>query len=105
MLLTGFDAPICQVMYLDRQLKEHTLLQAIARVNRTYAGKSRGFIVDYYGLSDYLTEALEMFSSEDVSGALKDLKDEVPKLKAMHTRVMAHFKGWIPLIWMNASFP
>ena len=93
MLLTGFDAPICQVMYLDRQLKEHSLLQAIARVNRTYAGKSRGFIVDYYGLSDYLTEALEMFSSEDVSGALKDLKDEVPKLQAMHTRVMAHFKG------------
>ena len=93
MLLTGFDAPICQVMYLDRQLKEHSLLQAIARVNRTYAGKSRGFIVDYFGLSDYLTEALEMFSSEDVSGALKDLKDEVPKLQAMHTRVMAHFKG------------
>ena len=93
MLLTGFDAPICQVMYLDRQLKEHSLLQAIARVNRTYAGKSRGFIVDYFGLSDYLTEALEMFSSEDVAGALKDLKDEVPKLQTMHTRVMAHFKG------------
>jgi len=93
MLLTGFDAPICQVMYLDRQLKEHALLQAIARVNRTYAGKSRGFIVDYYGLSDYLTEALEMFSSEDVSGAMKDLKDEIPKLQAMHTRVMSHFKG------------
>ncbi|MCP4043676.1 MAG: DUF3387 domain-containing protein, partial [Gammaproteobacteria bacterium] len=66
---------------------------AIARVNRTSAGKSRGFIVDYYGLSDYLTEALEMFSSEDVAGALKDLKDEIPKLKAMHTRVMGHFKG------------
>ncbi|TLS78289.1 type I restriction endonuclease subunit R [Mariprofundus erugo] len=93
MLLTGFDAPICQVMYLDRKLTEHNLLQAIARVNRTYAGKSRGFIVDYYGLSDYLTEALEMFSSEDVAGALKDLKDEIPKLKQMHTRVMGHFKG------------
>lgn len=92
MLLTGFDAPICQVMYLDRKLTEHTLLQAIARVNRTYSGKARGFIVDYYGLSDYLTEALEMFSSEDVEGALKDLKDEIPKLKAMHTRVMQHFK-------------
>ncbi len=92
MLLTGFDAPICQVMYLDRKLREHTLLQAIARVNRTNAGKARGYIVDYYGLSDYLTEALEMFSSEDVAGALKDLKDEIPKLKAMHTRVMRHFK-------------
>ncbi|MEW8359707.1 MAG: HsdR family type I site-specific deoxyribonuclease [Candidatus Thiodiazotropha sp.] len=93
MLLTGFDAPICQVMYLDRKLQEHTLLQAIARVNRTYANKPRGFIVDYYGLSDYLTEALEMFSTEDVAGALKDLKDEIPKLKAAHTRVMQHFKG------------
>ncbi|BCG63389.1 MAG: type I restriction enzyme, R subunit [Methyloprofundus sp.] len=93
MLLTGFDAPMCQVMYLDRKLREHTLLQAIARVNRTAANKQRGFIVDYYGLSDYLTEALDMFSTEDIAGALKDLKDEIPKLKATHTRVMKHFKG------------
>jgi len=93
MLLTGFDAPICQVMYLDRKLKEHGLLQAIARVNRTASGKARGFIVDYFGLSDYLTEALDMFSKEDVAGALQDLKDEIPRLKAMHTRVMGHFKG------------
>lgn len=93
MLLTGFDAPICQVLYIDRGLREHTLLQTIARVNRTYADKPRGFVVDYYGLSDNLTEALEMFSSEDVAGALKDLKDEIPVLKACHTRVMQHFKG------------
>ncbi len=91
MLLTGFDAPICQVMYLDRKLREHTLLQAIARVNRTYEGKSRGFIVDYYGLSDYLAEALDMFTTEDVAGALRDLKDEIPKLQAAHTRAMRHF--------------
>ena len=93
MLLTGFDAPIAQVMYLDRKLSDHTLLQAIARVNRTNKNKFRGYIVDYYGLSDYLTEALDMFTSEDVEGALKDLKDEIPKLKAAHTRVMQHFKG------------
>jgi len=93
MLLTGFDAPICQVLYIDRGLREHTLLQTIARVNRTYADKPRGFVVDYFGLSDNLTEALEMFSSEDVAGALKDLKDEIPILKAAHTRVMQHFKG------------
>ncbi len=92
MLLTGFDAPVCQVMYLDRKLTDHTLLQAIARVNRTHEGKSRGFIVDYYGLSDYLTEALEMFSSEDVAGALKSIKDELPTLKARHTRVMGYFR-------------
>ncbi len=93
MLLTGFDAPIAQVMYLDRKLTDHNLLQAIARVNRTNQNKFRGYIVDYYGLSDYLTEALEMFSADDIGGALKDLKDEIPKLKATHTRVMKHFEG------------
>ena len=93
MLLTGFDAPIAQVMYLDRKLTDHTLLQAIARVNRTNKNKSRGYIVDYFGLSDYLTEALEMFSSEDVEGALRNLKDEIPKLQHAHTRVMQHFRG------------
>ena len=93
MLLTGFDAPIAQVMYLDRKLTDHTLLQAIARVNRTNKNKYRGYIVDYFGLSDYLTEALEMFSSEDVEGALRNLKDEIPKLQHAHTRVMQHFRG------------
>jgi type I restriction enzyme R subunit len=93
MLLTGFDAPICQVMYLDRKLTDHTLLQAIARVNRTKANKHCGYIVDYYGLTDYLAEALQVFSSTDVQGALKDLKDEIPKLQAAHTRVKQHLKG------------
>ncbi len=93
MLLTGFDAPIAQVMYIDRSLKEHTLMQAIARVNRTYPGKDAGFVVDYHGLSGYLTEALEMFSSEDVQGAYQTLKDEIPRLQATHTRVAAIFKG------------
>ncbi len=93
MLLTGFDAPICQVMYLDRKLTDHTLLQAIARVNRTKAGKFSGYIVDYFGLTDYLAEALEVFSNTDVQGALKNLKDEIPKLQAAHTRVKQHLKG------------
>ena len=93
MLLTGFDAPIAQVMYLDKKITDHTLLQAIARVNRTNKNKFRGYIVDYYGLSDYLTEALEMFSSEDVEGALIELKEEIPKLKNAHTRVLKHFDG------------
>jgi len=93
MLLTGFDAPIAQVMYLDRKLTDHTLLQAIARVNRTAKGKSRGFIVDYYGLSDYLTEALEMFTQDDVQGALQRLEEEIPHLEHAHARVMKHFAG------------
>ncbi len=92
MLLTGFDAPICQVMYLDRKLTDHSLLQAIARVNRTKAKKFIGYIVDYYGLTDYLKDALEVFSSTDVKGALRNLTDEIPKLEATHTRVIKHFK-------------
>jgi len=93
MLLTGFDAPVAQVMYLDRKLSDHTLLQAIARVNRTNKNKFRGYIVDYYGLSDYLTEALKMFSSDDIKGALVKLIDELPKLKNAHTRVLKYFDG------------
>lgn len=93
MLLTGFDAPIAQVMYIDRSLKDHTLMQAIARVNRTYKGKACGYVVDYYGLSDYLTDALNQFSSEDVEGTYHTLKDEIPRLKAAHTRVAAIFSG------------
>jgi type I restriction enzyme R subunit len=80
-------------MYLDRKLTDHTLLQAIARVNRTKANKNCGYIVDYYGLTDYLAEALKDFSSSDVQGALKHLKDEIPKLQAAHTRVKQHLKG------------
>jgi hypothetical protein len=91
MLLTGFDAPIAQVMYLDRKLTDHTLLQAIARVNRTKANKFSGYIVDYFGLTDYLADALKVFSSTDVQGALKDLKDEI-----LHSRV-----DITKLIYMN----
>lgn len=93
MLLTGFDAPVEQVMYLDRKIREHTLLQAIARVNRTRSGKDCGFIVDYYGLSDYLAEALEMFSQKDIQGCMVPLKEELPKLQARHTRVIEYFKS------------
>jgi type I restriction enzyme, R subunit len=93
MLLTGFDAPIAQVMYIDRKLQDHTLMQAIARVNRTYKGKTCGFVVDYYGLSQYLTDALDMFTSDDVDGTFQSLKDEIPKLKAAHTVAMSFFKG------------
>lgn len=93
MLLTGFDAPIAQVMYIDRKLQDHTLMQAIARVNRTYKGKECGYVVDYHGLSNYLTDALDLFSSEDVEGTYQSLKDEIPKVKAKHTRAMSFFKN------------
>lgn len=70
MLLTGFDAPIEGVMYLDRPIREAELLQAIARVNRTGFGKRCGIVVDYYGVAQHLKEALAAYADEDVKGAL-----------------------------------
>lgn len=91
MLLTGFDAPVAQVLYLDRSIREHELLQAVARVNRTYASKSHGLVVDYYGVALYLREALEAYSPEDVQGALFDIEDELPLLEARYHEVMDVF--------------
>jgi len=93
MLLVGFDAPVEQVMYLDRFMHGHELLQAIARVNRCYPGKTRGLVVDYYGVGDRLTEALEMYSSADIKGALINIKDELPKLDDRHRRVVELFRS------------
>ena len=71
MLLTGFDAPILQTMYLDKPLKEHRLLQAVARTNRPFKDiKEAGFVIDYVGILREFKKALEMYSTEDVEGAL-----------------------------------
>lgn len=92
MLLTGFDAPIEGVMYLDRPIREAELLQAIARVNRTGFGKRCGIVVDYYGVAQHLKEALAAYADEDVEGALASLKDEVPMLRDRHLRVVDLFR-------------
>ncbi len=88
MLLTGFDAPIEGVMYLDRPIREAELLQAIARVNRTGYGKRCGIVVDYYGVANHLQEALAAYADEDIEGALASIKDEVPVLRDRHLRVV-----------------
>lgn len=88
MLLTGFDAPIEGVMYLDRPIREAELLQAIARVNRTGFGKRCGIVVDYYGVANHLQEALAAYADEDIEGALASIKDEVPVLRDRHLRVV-----------------
>jgi type I restriction enzyme R subunit len=93
MLLTGFDAPIEGVMYLDRPIREAELLQAIARVNRPGFGKRAGIVVDYYGVAHHLKEALAAYSDEDVQGALQSLKDEVPILRDRHLRVANLFRS------------
>jgi type I restriction enzyme R subunit len=92
MLITGFDAPIEQALYLDRKMEGHELLQTIARVNRTHTNKSAGYIVDYVGVVNHLKEALAAYNVPDVHGAMINLKDELPKLADRHARVLAIFK-------------
>jgi len=87
MLLTGFDAPVEQVLYLDRSIKEAELLQAIARVNRTASGKNAGYVVDYYGVGGHLKEALAAYSNDDLEGLLQSIADELPKLTDRRQRV------------------
>lgn len=91
MLLTGFDAPKTQIMYLDRPMHSHELLQAIARVNRTVPGKDNGLVVDYVGIAKKLSEALAVYSAEEVDGAMTSVLDEVPKLRDRHRRVVDVF--------------
>lgn len=93
MLLTGFDAPVAQALYLDRVMRGHELLQAIARVNRTYSGKTAGLVVDYVGVGAHLKEALSVYAEEDIEGALTDVRDELPKLRDRHQRVLAVFQS------------
>ena len=97
-LLTGFDAPNNTVLYLCRSLKEHTLLQAIARVNRVYPGKDYGYIIDYYGNLESLDDALSTYSGlnnfddDDLQGSLTNISEEVKKLPQAHADVWEIFK-------------
>lgn len=95
MLLTGFDAPIEQVMYIDKKVKHHNLLQTIARVNRVAKGKTRGYIVDYIGLTDHLKEALSIYAADDqqdLKDGLKDITSEIPVLEARYRRLLQLFQ-------------
>lgn len=91
-LLTGFDAPILQVMYLDKPMKDHNLLQAICRTNRVYTGKTHGLIVDYLGIFDDVATALDFDEKavQKVITNLDDLKKELPDVVA---RCLAFFPG------------
>ena len=98
MLLTGFDAPVEQVMYIDKKLREHALLQAIARTNRVSRGKKRGYIVDYIGLANHLTEALTLYAASDelqeLHDGLKNITSELPVLEERYQRLLQHFTEW-----------
>ena len=91
MLLTGFDAPIEQVMYMDRPMQGVELLQAIARVNRTASGKEHGLVVDYYGLGDRLAEGLAIYAEEHAETVPDSIDDELPRLEERHRAVLEDF--------------
>lgn len=97
-LLTGFDAPRNTVLYVCRSLKEHTLLQAIARVNRLHEGKDFGYVIDYYGVLENLGEAMDVyaalpdFEKEDLAGTVVDVSQEVASLPQKHSELWDVFK-------------
>lgn len=96
MLLTGFDAPIEQVMYLDKVIVAHNLLQAIARVNRVGgAGKDKGFVVDYVGIGHHLKKALEVYDKkeqQEVKDSISSPDDELRALEHFFQAIKTLFK-------------
>ena len=98
-LLTGFDAPVCQVLYIDKELKEHGLLQAIARTNRLHDGKEYGLIVDYRGLIQKLDAAMDMYSGaglenfegRDLRGVVIDVLEALGQLRTAYTNLVDIF--------------
>jgi type I restriction enzyme, R subunit len=97
-LLTGFDSPRNMVLYLDKKLKEHGLLQAVARVNRLSEGKEFGFVIDYFGVLGALGKALDLYTSlaefdrEDLTMALTDISEETSKLPRRHSELWEVFE-------------
>lgn len=92
-LLTGFDAPILQVMYLDKPMKDHTLLQAICRTNRTYdGGKSFGLIVDYIGIFDNVAKALN-FDEASMKKVITNIEEVKKQLPALLRKCLSYFMG------------
>ncbi|MBN2088077.1 type I restriction endonuclease subunit R, partial [candidate division KSB1 bacterium] len=98
-LLTGFDAPKNVVLFITRSLRDHNLLQAIARVNRLFDGKDFGYILDYYGVLGDLDQALHTYSSlsefdeEDIAGVLTNIKEEIKKLAERHSHLWDLFRS------------
>lgn len=98
-LLTGFDAPRCHTLYIDRELREHNLLQAIARTNRLYDGKDYGLIVDYRGLIRNLNDALNMYSGAglenfepgDLKGTLTDIMKVAGDIRQSYSNLIELF--------------
>ncbi len=92
-LLTGFDAPVLQVMYLDKPMKDHTLLQAICRTNRTFdEGKTNGLIVDYIGIFDNIAKALD-FDESSMKKVITNIEDVKKQIPALLRKCLSYFMG------------
>jgi type I restriction enzyme R subunit len=98
-LLVGFDEPRNTVLYIDKPLKDHAILQAIARVNRVFEGKEFGYVIDYRGILGELNQAIQTydaladFDTEDLAGTIADVAAEVEKLPQRHSDLWALFHG------------
>ncbi len=104
MLITGFDAPIEQVMYLDNVIKEHNLLQAIARVNRVYKNKSCGYVIDYVGVLKHLKESLAIYADEDIeeiTQVVKDRAQSIDDLRFTYGMIQNFFKTYGIETWKD----
>jgi len=101
MLLTGFDVPCLHTMYIDKPMKNHNLLQAIARVNRVYKDKPGGLIVDYIGIADDLKKSLAKYTLETIGQFLTDIKSVITQLKEEYDIVSSMFYGINYKNWRN----
>ncbi|WP_297453099.1 type I restriction endonuclease subunit R [Persephonella sp.] len=99
MWLTGFDAPVVSTMYIDKPMKNHSLLQAIARVNRVYPGKTGGLIVDYIGITDDLKKSLSVYTQDIIKDAVIPIEDAVKLMLEKYEIVKSYlgrinFENW-----------
>ena len=92
-MLTGFDAPILQTMYLDKPLRDHTLLQAICRTNRPYGeAKTHGLIVDYLGVFDDVARAIQ-FDEEGITKVVTNISQLIGQFPTAVQKCLEYFAG------------
>jgi type I restriction enzyme R subunit len=103
MLLTGFDVPCLHTMYIDKPMKNHNLLQAIARVNRVYKDKPGGLIVDYIGIADDLRKSLSKYTLETIEQTLTDINKVIEQMNEKYDIVSSMFYGVNYRDWKNLS--
>jgi type I restriction enzyme R subunit len=108
MWLTGFDVPFLDTIYIDKPLQKHSLIQTISRVNRTFAGKQKGLVVDYIGIKSAMNKALAQFSKteetnfEDIAQSVITVKDHLDLLsKIFHTFDSAPYFSGLPVAQLN----